>query len=88
MAYPAATLYGHLGQSSALYDVTSGGNGYCDGEANGPCGEPEVNELIGNVDCQGTTACDAATGFDGPSALVHRRDWPPSAGRPSARRRS
>jgi hypothetical protein len=68
-AYPAATLYGHLGQSSALYDVTSGGNGYCDSEANLPCGEPEVNELLGNVDCQGTTACDAAKGFDGPSGV-------------------
>jgi hypothetical protein len=68
-AYPAATLYGHLGQTSALYDVTAGGNGYCDGEANGPCGEPGVNETLGNVDCQGTTACDAATGFDGPSGV-------------------
>ncbi|MGO9488664.1 MAG: S8 family serine peptidase [Solirubrobacteraceae bacterium] len=68
-AYPAATLYGHLGESSALYDVTEGGNGYCDAEANGPCGEPEVNELLGDVDCQGTTACDAATGFDGPSGV-------------------
>jgi hypothetical protein len=68
-AYPAATLYGHLGQSSALYDVAGGGNGYCDGEANGPCGEPEVNELLGNIDCQGTTACDAVKGFDGPSGV-------------------
>jgi len=28
--YPVLNLYGHLGTSS-LYDVTSGGNGYCDG---------------------------------------------------------
>ncbi len=69
VAYPAATLYGHLGQSSALYDVARGGNGYCDAEANVPCGEPEVNALLGNVDCQGTTACDAAAGFDGPSGV-------------------
>ncbi len=69
VAYPAQTLYDHLGQSSALYDVTSGGNGYCDGEANGPCDEPEVNEVLGDVDCLGTTACDAATGFDGPSGV-------------------
>jgi subtilase family serine protease len=68
VGYPAATLYGHLGQSS-LYDVTEGGDGYCDGEAPGPCGEPEVNELLGNVDCEGTTACDAAPGFDGPSGV-------------------
>jgi hypothetical protein len=69
VGYPAATLYGHLGQAPSLYDVTEGGNGYCDGEAAGPCGEPEVNELLGNVDCEGTTACDAATGFDGPSGV-------------------
>ncbi len=69
VGYPAATLYGHLGQATSLYDVTEGGNGYCDGEAPGPCGEPEVNELLGNVDCQGTLACDAVTGFDGPSGV-------------------
>jgi subtilase family serine protease len=69
VSYPAATLYSHLGQAPSLYDVTEGGNGYCDGEAPGPCGEPGVNELLGNVDCQGTTACDAAPGFDGPSGV-------------------
>jgi hypothetical protein len=68
VGYPASTLYGHAGQGS-LYDVVEGGNGYCDGEAPGPCGEPEINELFGNIDCQGTTACDAAPGFDGPSGL-------------------
>jgi hypothetical protein len=46
VGYPAATLYGHLGQPFSLYDVTEGGNGYCDGEAPGPCGEPGVNELL------------------------------------------
>jgi Subtilase family len=69
VSYPAATLYAHLGQESALYDVTAGGNGYCDGEAPGPCGEPGVNEELGDVDCEGTTACDAAAGFDGPSGV-------------------
>jgi hypothetical protein len=69
VSYPASTLYSHLGQESALYDVTAGGNGYCDGEAPGPCGEPGVNEELGNVDCEGTTACDAAAGFDGPSGV-------------------
>lgn len=69
VAYPAETVYGHLGQSASLYDVVSGGNGYCDGEANELCGEPEANELLGEVDCQGTTACDAAGGFDGPSGV-------------------
>lgn len=69
VSYPAATLYSHLGQAPSLYDVTEGGNGYCDGEAPGPCGEPGVNELLGNVDCEGTTACDAALGFDGPTGV-------------------
>jgi hypothetical protein len=69
VGYPAATLYAHLGEASALYDVTAGGNGYCDGEAAGPCGEPEINEEIGDIDCQGTTACDAAPGFDGPAGV-------------------
>jgi hypothetical protein len=61
-------LYSHLGQPS-LYDVTEGGNGYCDGEAVGPCGEPAINETYGDIDCEGTTACDAATGYDGPSGV-------------------
>jgi hypothetical protein len=69
VGYPAATLYAHLGDASALYGVTTGGNGYCDGEANGPCGEPAINEEIGDIDCEGTTACDAAPGFDGPSGV-------------------
>ena len=69
VSYPALTLYGHLGQSSSLYDVTEGGNGYCDGEAVGPCGEPVVNNEFGDIDCEGTTACDAAPGFDGPSGV-------------------
>jgi hypothetical protein len=69
VGYPAATLYTHLGEASALYDVTTGGNGYCDSEAPGPCGEPAINEEIGDIDCEGTTACDAAPGFDGPSGV-------------------
>jgi hypothetical protein len=68
-SYAAATLYAHLGQSASLYDVAKGGNGYCDGLAPGPCGEPEANEILGNVDCQGTSACDAITGFDGPAGV-------------------
>ena len=31
VAYPAQTVYGYLGDSSALYDVTSGENGTCAG---------------------------------------------------------
>jgi hypothetical protein len=69
VSYPAATLYGHLGQAPSLYDVTEGGNGYCDGEAASPCGEPAINKKYGDIDCLGTTACDAAPGFDGPSGV-------------------
>lgn len=69
VSYPAETLYTHLGEASALYDVTTGGNGYCDGEAAGPCGEPAVNEAFGDIDCEGTTACDATPGFNGPSGV-------------------
>jgi hypothetical protein len=68
VSYPAATLYSHLGQSSAFYDVTEGGNGFCDGEAAAKCGHP--NSTYGErVDCEGTTACDAAAGFDGPTGV-------------------
>ncbi len=64
--YPALTLYGHLAGDSSLYDVTEGSNGFCDGEPASQC-EPEPG--LGKVDCQGTTACNAAPGFDGPSGV-------------------
>jgi subtilase family serine protease len=75
--YPALTLYGHHG-TSAFYDVTVGGNGWCDGEGAAQCGNP--NQLgYGVVDCDypasgstpssGDTACDAQPGYDGPSGL-------------------
>ncbi len=67
--YPAATPYKHLGDTSDLFDIAVGGSGYCDGEAAGPCGEPAINEEIGDIDCEGTTACDAAVDFDGPSGV-------------------
>jgi subtilase family serine protease len=77
VSYPALTLYGHLG-SSALYDVTSGGNGYCDGEGAAACGNP--NSLgAGILDCDypatggtpsvGDRACDALAGYDGPTGV-------------------
>jgi hypothetical protein len=69
VSYPAQTLYQHLGDAGALFDVTQGGNGYCDDEPSAQCGEPEANEQLGKVDCLGTTACDAAPGFDGPSGV-------------------
>jgi PKD repeat protein len=66
VSYPSLTLYGHLGDSSDLYDVTEGSNGFCD-EGGLPCG---ADELYGvDVDCEGTTACNAGPGFDGPSGV-------------------
>ncbi len=73
--YPALTLYGHRGLA---YDVTAGGNGWCDGEGAAGCGNPNT-QGFGVVDCAypatGTTpsagdrACDALAGSDGPSGL-------------------
>jgi hypothetical protein len=63
--YPAMTLYAHLG-SASLFDVTQGGNGYCDSEGRA-CG---INAIEGEgLDCEGTTACNATTGYDGPSGV-------------------
>lgn len=77
VAYPALTLYGHLG-STALYDVTSGGNGYCGGEGAAACGDPNLLGA-GVLDCDypatgstpsvGDRACDALAGFDGPTGV-------------------
>jgi hypothetical protein len=68
VSYPAATLYSHLGHTAAFYDVTEGGNGYCDGVAEPACGAPNA-KYHERVDCEGATACDAASGFDGPSGV-------------------
>jgi PKD domain len=80
VAYPALTLYGHVSDSSDLYDVTEGANGFCGREGVAeckqdfcirfevsPCASP--NRVFGRVDCEGTTACNAAPGFDGPSGV-------------------
>jgi len=71
---PSLTLYGHLGDASSLYDVTAGGNGLCDAAPESACGHPDefgalVEGYALNVDCEYTTACDAAPGFDGPSGV-------------------
>jgi hypothetical protein len=77
VAYPALTLYGHLG-GSALYDVTSGGDGVCGGVGAAACGDP--NTLgVGILDCDypatgstpssGDRSCDALRGYDGPSGV-------------------
>jgi PKD repeat protein len=76
VSYPALTLYGHLG-GAGVFDVTKGGNGYCDDEG-AACGEnarvaklaEKFPELAGvKLDCEGTTACNAAVGFDGPTGV-------------------
>jgi len=68
VTYPALTLYGHLGDPAALYDVTQGGNGLCDAEPKAVCGEP--NRITGaTLDCEGTSACDARSGYDGPTGV-------------------
>ena len=80
-SYPSLSLYGHLGTSS-LYDVTVGGNGYCDGETVGECGLGNPNSFgYGMIDCDytstdspgtpssGTAQCDAGPGYDGPRGV-------------------
>jgi PKD repeat protein len=66
VSYPSLTLYGHLGDSADLYDVTEGGNGFCDDERLA-CGADEYYGV--DIDCEGTTACNAGPGFDGPSGV-------------------
>ncbi len=76
VAYPALTLYGHLG-SSSLYDVTTGGNGFCDGEGAAECGDPNTSGSIldcdypatGTTPSPGVRACDALPGYDGPTGV-------------------
>ena len=70
VSYPALTLYGRLADASSLFDVTEGGNGFCDAESPSECDHPKSpNTSFGRVDCEGTTACDAAPGLDGPSGV-------------------
>jgi subtilase family serine protease len=74
VTYPALNLYGHR---SLAYDVTTGGNGWCDGQGASECGNPN---LLGDglVDCDysasgavapGDRACDALSGYDGPTGV-------------------
>ncbi len=66
VAYPAQTLYSHLG-SNLLHDVTGGGNGDCDGEYT-TCGGSM--KPLSPVDCgQGALICNAAAGYDGASGV-------------------
>ncbi|MGA2321544.1 MAG: IPT/TIG domain-containing protein [Solirubrobacteraceae bacterium] len=51
--YPAATLYSHLGESDALYDVRSGKNGFC----------------AGATSCQAAIGYDGPSGVGSPIGL-------------------
>lgn len=53
VAYPAATLYPHLGDAGALYDVASGNNGTC----------------AGATSCKAVTGYDGPTGVGSPLGL-------------------
>lgn len=79
--YPSLYLYGHL-RSGFIYDVTVGGDGYCDGETVADCGTGNPNSFgVGMIDCDytdtsspgtpspGTSQCDATRGYDGPTGV-------------------
>jgi hypothetical protein len=80
VAYPALTLYGHPGTA---YDVTTGGNDWCDGLGGATCGaagfpNPNVEEgalvtcafpATGNTPTTGNRACTALSGYDGPTGV-------------------
>ncbi len=67
VAYPAETLYSHLG-SASLHDIVETGNGECEDVYSSGCsGSMEPLSL---TDCgRGVLICDAAPGYDGPSGV-------------------
>jgi len=67
VAYPAQTLYSHLG-SPSLYDITEGGDGRCDGDYSSGCGGSI--DPLSPFDCgAGVLICNAGPGYDGPSGV-------------------
>jgi hypothetical protein len=67
VAYPAQTLYSHLG-SSSLHDITEDGNGRCEGDYGTGC-TGSMNPLS-LTDCgQGVLICNAGPGYDGPTGV-------------------
>jgi hypothetical protein len=67
VAYPAKTLYSHLG-SDLLHDVTVGGNGDCDDDYAACTGS--MKPLLSPFDCgAGALICNAAVGYDGATGV-------------------
>ena len=72
--YPALTAYAHIANA---YDVTVGGNGWCDGIGAAGCANPNSpGEALdcaytanGGAVAAGDRACDALKGFDGPTGV-------------------
>ncbi len=67
VAYPAQTLYSHLG-SGLLHDITEGGNGKCEGFYGDGCSGSM--DPLSSEDCgKGVLICNASAGYDGPSGV-------------------
>ena len=67
VAYPAQTLYSHLG-SALLHDIDEGGNGKCEGFYGDGCSGSMVP--LSPEDCgSGALICNASAGYDGPSGV-------------------
>ena len=67
VAYPAQTLYSHLG-SGLLHDIAEGGNGKCEGFYGDGCSGSMVP--LSPEDCgSGSLICNASAGYDGPSGV-------------------
>ncbi len=67
VAYPAQTLYSHLG-SSSLDDIAEGGDGKCDGDYSAGCSGSMTP--LSPFDCgAGVLICNAGPGYDGPSGV-------------------
>ncbi|MCW2498224.1 PKD domain-containing protein [Jatrophihabitans sp.] len=86
LKHPDMALYGHFTSDTTkhTYDVTVGGNGFCDHVSPSECAATQsstsVNTFgLGDLDCawkhlsatlaSGTAQCDAAPGYDGPSGV-------------------
>lgn len=70
VAYPAQTLYSHLG-TAGLYDVLEGGNGRCHDVYSGSCsGSMSPSSTLYPFDCgSGVLICNTGPGYDGPTGV-------------------